>query len=244
MDVREDFMSVQIMDSAVAIPQRHRPLEPLPLFAGDRLARAEFERRYHTQPGLKKAELIEGVVYMPSPVKHKRHGHPHAYLNTWAGHYLVATPGVDISDNATVRMDNQNEPQPDILLRLERVNGGRSFIGLDDYLEGAPELIIEIAATSASYDLHDKKRVYARNGVREYLVALTYEQQLNWFVLREGEYVELPPSADGILRSEIFPGLWLRGDALWQDNLAGLLAVLQQGLVSVEHADFVASLKV
>jgi Uma2 family endonuclease len=236
-------MSMQIIDPVVAIPPRQRPLEPLPLFAGDRLARVEFERRYHAQPALKKAELIEGVVYMPSPVKYKHHGRPHTYLNTWVGNYLGATPGVDGGDNATVRMDNQNEPQPDILLRLERANGGRSFIGPDDYLEGAPELIIEIAATSASYDLHDKKRVYARNGVREYVVALTYEQQLNWFVLREGEYVELPPSADGILRSEIFPGLWLRADALWQDDLVGLLAVLQQGLASAEHADFVTGLR-
>jgi Uma2 family endonuclease len=233
LDVREDFMSVQIIDPTVAMPPRRHPLEPLPLFAGDRLSRAEFERRYHAQPALKKAELIEGVVYMPSPVKYKLHGNPHLYLNTWVGVYLAATPGVDGGDNATVRMDNQNE----------RINGGRSFIGPDDYLEGAPELVIEIAATSASYDLHDKKRVYARNGVREYLVALTYEQQLQWFVLREGEYVELSPSADGILRSEIFPGLWLRGDALWQDDLAGLLAVLQQGIASAEHAAFVAGLK-
>jgi Uma2 family endonuclease len=213
------------------------------LFAGDRLSRAEFERRYLAHPEIKKAELIEGVVYMPSPVKHKRHGAPHAFLNTWAGNYLAATPGVDISDNATVRIDNQNDAQPDILLRLERANGGRSFISSDDYIESAPELIVEIAASSASYDMHDKKRVYARNGVREYLVALIYEQTLHWFVLREGEYAEMQPDAGGILRSEVFPGLWLRPEALWANDLAGLLATVQAGVASAEHAAFVEQLQ-
>jgi Uma2 family endonuclease len=212
--------------------------ETLPLFAGDRLSRAEFERRYHAQPEVKKAELIEGVVYMPSPVKYRRHSNPHLVLNTWVGTYLANTPGVEGGDNATVRLDNQNQPQPDILLRLDRALGGRSFIGPDDYVEGAPELIIEIAATSASYDLHDKKRVYARNGVPEYLVALTYEERVVWFVLREGEYEELQPGSDGILRSEFFPGLWLQPSALWGNDLAGLLSVLQEGLASQEHAAF------
>ncbi len=101
---------------------------------------------------------------------------------------------------------------------------------------------MEIAGTSASYDMHDKKLVYARNGVREYIVALTYEQKLHWFVLREGEYAELQPDANGILRSEAFPGLWLQPHALWQNDLAGLLAVLQQGLATAEHTTFVAQL--
>lgn len=216
---------------------------PLPLFAGDRLARAEFERRYHAHPEIKKAELIEGVVYMPSPVMYQRHGAPHLHLGGWVSTYVAATPGVQGADNATVRLDNQNEPQPDLLLRLGRAMGGRSFIGPDDYVEGAPELIIEIAATSASYDMHDKKLVYARNGVREYLVALTYEQRVVWFVLHEGEYEELQAGADGILRSEVFPGLWLQPSALWAENLATLLAVVQQGLASEEHCDFVARLQ-
>lgn len=220
-----------------------RSPEPPPLAAGDRLARAEFERRYQAHPEIKKAELIEGVVYMPSPVKHERHGKPHLYLGGWATTYLAATPGVDGSDNATVRLDNQNEVQPDILLRVDRSLGGQSFVRPDDFLEGAPELIVEIAATSASYDMHDKKRVYARNGVREYLVVLTYERAVHWFVLREGEYEELLPDADGILRSEAFPGLWLQEAALWQEDLARLLAVLQRGLSAPEHAAFVGQLR-
>jgi Uma2 family endonuclease len=217
--------------------------QPLPLFAGDRLSRAEFERRYQAHPEIKKAELIEGVVYMPSPVKYRRHGTPHLFLNTWVGTYLAYTPRVEGSDNATVRLDNQNEPQPDILLRLDRKLGGRSFVGPDDYLEGAPELVIEIAATSASYDMHDKKLVYARNGVREYLVVLTYEVRVVWFVLREGEYEELPLDTDGILRSEVFPGLWLQPAALWQNDLASGLAVLQQGMASNAHREFVEQLQ-
>ena len=235
-------MSTHTLERAVERINMPRQPEPPPLFAGDRLSRAEFERRYHAHPELKKAELIEGIVYMPSPVKYKRHGSPHLYLNTWSGVYLAATPGVDGGDNATVRLDNQNEPQPDLLLRFDRALGGRSFVAQDDYLEGAPELVVEIAGTSASYDMHDKKRVYARNGVREYLVALTYEQKVCWFILREGEYEELQPGADGILRSEVFPGLWLQPNALWQNDLAGLLTVLQQGLAAPEHAAFVESL--
>jgi Uma2 family endonuclease len=236
-------MNTQAMPASREATRTLRPAEAPPLFAGDRLSRAEFERRYRAHPEIRKAELIEGIVYMASPVHHKRHGNPHAFLNTWAGNYLAATPGIDMSDNATIRIDNQNEAQPDILLRLERAQGGRSFVSADDYIEGAPELIVEIAASSASYDMHDKKRVYARNGVREYLVVLTYEKRLHWFVLREGEYSELEPDADGILRSEFFPGLWLRPEALWANDLAGLLAVVQAGVASPQHAAFGAQLQ-
>ena len=232
-------MSVKTSAPPVEIAEPPRPPEPPPLFAGDRLSRAEFERRYQTHPEIRKAELIEGVVYMPSPVKHRRHGKPHLHLGGWVTLYLASTPGVDGSDNATVRLDNQNELQPDILLRIDRRLGGRSFVAPDDFLEGAPELIVEIAATSASYDMHDKKRVYPRSGVLEYLVVLTYEEQVRWFVLREGEYEELLPDENGILRSEVFPGLWLHTDALWRQDPARLLAVLQQGLASPEHAAFV-----
>ncbi|RIK41483.1 MAG: hypothetical protein DCC55_11770 [Chloroflexi bacterium] len=237
------------MTATLVVPPPERTKKPahnnqtLPLFAGDRLSRAEFERRYHARPEIKKAELIEGVVYMPSPVQYKRHGNPHLYLGGWLTTYLANTPGVEGGDNVTVRLDNQNEPQPDLLLRLDRVLGGRSFIGPDDYVEGAPELIVEIAATSASYDLHDKKHVYARNGVAEYLVALTYEERVVWFILREGEYEELQPDADGILRSEVFPGLWLQPSALWENDLAGLLAVVQRGLASEEHRAFAERLQ-
>lgn len=213
-----------------------------PLNAGDRLSRAEFERRYQAHPEINKAELIEGVVHMPTPVHFVQHSQPHVDIIAWLGLYRAATPGVVGGDNATVRLDYENVVQPDALLRLEPALGGRSRVTEDDYLAGPPELVVEIAASSASYDLHDKRRVYARNGVQEYLVAQAYEQRVDWFALREGVYETLQPDSEGVLRSEVFPGLWLPADALWAGDLAAMLAVLQRGLASPEHAAFVVGL--
>jgi len=214
-----------------------------PLHAGDRLSRAEFERRYQAHPEIHKAELLEGVVHMPSPVHFALHSQPHGDIVGWLAYYRAATPGVVIGDNATVRLDYENVVQPDALLRLEPALGGRSQVTEDDYLAGPPELVVEIAASSASYDMHDKRRVYARNGVQEYLVAQAYEQRVDWFVLREGVYEALQTDAEGVLRSEVFPGLWLPADALWAGDLATMLAVLQQGLASLEHGAYVAGLR-
>jgi Uma2 family endonuclease len=238
-------MSIQTIDQSKQLPQVQPTVqaEPPPLNSGDRLSRAEFERRYQAHPEIKKAELIEGVVYVPSPIRHKQHGKPHAQIITWLGTYLASTPGIDLSDNASLRLDFENEPQPDALLRLEPQFGGQSSSTEDDYLEGPPELIVEIAASSASYDMHDKWRVYARNGVQEYLVVQMYEKRVDWFVLREGVYASLEPDENGILRSEVFPGLWLQPVALWSGDLAKILAVLQEGLASPEHAAFVEQLK-
>ncbi len=211
----------------------------LPLENGDRLSRYEFERRYTAMPYLKKAELIEGVVYVPSPVRFKSHGKPHAAIMAWLSDYWIAMPGVDLSDNTTVRLDLDNEPQPDALLRIE--SGGRSRLSDDDYVEGAPELVVEIAASSANYDLHDKKRAYRRNGVQEYIVWQIFENKLDWFSLKEGEYVLLPDE-DGVVRSQIFPGLWLAVPALLGGNMAKVVIVLQSGLNSAEYAEFVKRL--
>ncbi|HEX9372770.1 MAG TPA: Uma2 family endonuclease [Roseiflexaceae bacterium] len=213
-----------------------------PLENGDYLTRAEFERRYNALPWLKKAELIEGVVYMGSPVRSEVHAEPHAAVVMWAGVSRAATPGVRVADNATLRLDPDNEPQPDVMLRIEPQAGGTSRIGDDGYVEGAPELVIEIAASSATYDVRDKRTIYRRNGVREYIVWQVYDRQLDWWVLRDGEYQPLMPDESGVLRSEIFPGLWLDGPALLTDDPATLLATLQQGLASDEHAAFVEKL--
>ena len=210
-----------------------------PLENGDRLTRAEFERRYSAMPQLKKAELIEGVVYVSSPVR-VIHSQPHADLMTWLGVYRAATPGVTAYDNPTVRLDADNEPQPDAVLRLE--TGGQSRISDDGYLEGAPELAVEIAASSASYDLHDKLRIYRRNGIQEYLVWRTYSQQLDWFYLEDETYKSLLPDATGILRSRRFPGLWLAHASLTSGDLATVLSILQQGINSPEHQQFVGQL--
>ncbi|MGB6166015.1 MAG: Uma2 family endonuclease [Geitlerinemataceae cyanobacterium] len=219
------------------------PVKLPPLESGDRLTRYEFEQRYQAMPHLKQAELIEGVVYVASPVRISNHGRPHAKIIGWLLVYQAATPGVDLADNATVRLDADNEPQPDALLRIEPEVGGNSRISEDDYIEGAPELIAEIAASSASYDLGDKLNAYRRNGVREYIVWQSYENKIDWFRLQEGRYVALEPDEEGIIRSEVFPGLWLSVAALRGGNLAEVLAVLQRGLQTPEHQVFVESLR-
>jgi Uma2 family endonuclease len=213
-----------------------------PLENGDRLTRDEFERRYEAMPHLKKAELIEGVVYVPSPVRYRHHGAPHAHLISWLGQYAAGTPGVEVSDNSTVRLDLDNEPQPDALLLIDPTCGGQARFSADDYIEGSPELVAEVASSSVSYDLHAKLHVYRRNGVREYLVWRVLEQAIDCFVLRAGQYERLPVEANGWLRSTVFPGLWLDPAALVRGELATVLAIVQQGLGSPEHATFVARL--
>lgn len=214
---------------------------PPPLESGDRLTRYEFERRYNAMPHVKKAELLEGVVYVPSPVR-ASHGSAQGQIVGWAGTYCASTPGVELADNTTVRLDPDNEPQPDALLRLEPAAGGRSHIGEDDYVEGTPELIVEIAGSSAAYDMHDKKHAYRRNGVQEYLVWQVYEKQIDWWELNEGEYVPLDADEAGVMRSKVFPGLWLDTPALIEGQLDKVLETLRKGLESDEHTAFVARL--
>jgi Uma2 family endonuclease len=213
-----------------------------PLEAGDRLTRAEFERRYEVMPQLKKAELIEGVVYIPSPVSLNRHGRPHAHLITWLGIYEFDTEGVIVADNATTRFDLDNEPQPDAVLFIDPAKGGQARISPDDYIEDAPELVAEVASSSASYDLNDKLKVYRRNGVCESIVWRVRERQIDWFVLKGGEYLRLPLDDSGVYRSEVFPGLWLDPAALVRGDKKTLKATIQRGLASPEHAAFVARL--
>jgi Uma2 family endonuclease len=217
------------------------PDRVLPLVSGDRLTRREFERRYEAMPHVKKAELIEGVVYMPSPVS-ASHSKAHGYVMGWLSTYCAATPRVALHDNAALRLDLDNEVQPDALLRLEAGAGGNSRIAADDYVEGAPELVVEVAASSAAIDLHDKLRVYRRNGVQEYVVWQIYDERLDWFVLQEGEYVLLEPDAAGLVRSQVFPGLWLAVSALLAGDLAVVIAELQPGLEGEQHAAFVEAL--
>jgi Uma2 family endonuclease len=212
-----------------------------PLESGDRLSRDEFERRYHTTPKKFKAELIEGVVYVASPVR-VYHATPHAYIIGWLFTYCAATPGVQVADNSTVRLDLDNEPQPDALLRIESLTLGNSRISEDGYVEGAPELVVEIAASSASLDLGAKLQAYRRNGVREYLVWQVLDQRLDWFILEGSSFVALEPEDDRTSRSQTFPGLWLDKTALLDGDLATVLTGLQQGLQSQEHQKFVEKL--
>jgi len=214
----------------------------LPLENGDRLTRNEFERRYHAMPHTKKAELIEGVVYLPSPLRFKPHARPHGHLMTWLGVYEASTPHVEIGDNATVRLDLDNEPQPDAVLLIDAAAGGNCQISTDGYLEGAPELVAEVAASTAAYDSYDKKVAYRRNGVQEYIVWQVLDQKLDWFCLQEGDYVLLPADETGVIRSQVFPGLWLTVPDLLAGEMAQVLAIVQQGLKTAEHRSFVDSL--
>ena len=210
-----------------------------PLASGDRLTRPEFERRYDARPDIRKAELIEGVVYVPSPTSSQRHGRPHGDIMTWLGVYRAATPNLLVNDNSTLRLDLDNEMQPDACLWIE---GGNAWEDTDDFLAGAPELIVEIAASSAAYDMHDKLRAYRRNGVQEYLVLLTYDNETRWFNWQGETQTEITSDADGVMRSRAFSGLWLHPGHFWQGDLAQVLAVLQQGIDTDEHQQFATQL--
>lgn len=210
-----------------------------PLASGDRLTRAEFERRYEATPEHFKAELIEGVVYVASPVR-AFHGDPHFNLIAWLSAYSIATPGIQGSDNATTRLDLDNEPQPDVSLRI--VQGGTSTLSEDGYIEGAPELVAEIATSSAAIDLGAKKNAYRRNRVQEYLVWQTFENQFSWFRLENELYVLVEPDENGMIQSQVFPGLWLNVDALLNNEMIAVMNTLQIGLQSSEHQAFVQEL--
>lgn len=225
--------------TTIRIRSTSSPEPALPqLQNGDHLTLVEFERRYAAQPNLKKAELVERVVYVPSPVSFE-HSKRHAMVIGWLLHYQAATPGLRLLDNATVKLDAENEVQPDAALCIE--TEGQTEV-IDQYLHGAPELVVEIATSSAAYDLHEKLRVYRRTGVQEYIVFLTLEQETIWYRLNEGRYEVVIPDQSGVLQSAVFPGLRLDTTSFWADDLPGLLEDLRRGLGTPEHAGFKASL--
>src|SRR6185312_2961302 len=198
--------------NATVFPTRisHTP----PLESGDRLSREEFERRYHAMPHVKKAELIEGEVYMPSPVSWEFHANPHGLVVLWLATYTSSTPGTGVGDNPTIRLDAENEPQPDVVMIVRPECGGRAEVDADGYLSGSPEFICEISASTAAIDLNRKLNVYRHNRVSEYVVWRVYDEEVDWFVLRGEQFERLTPDADGLLKSDAFPGLWLNPAAL------------------------------
>jgi Uma2 family endonuclease len=214
-----------------------------PLENGAHLSASEFLRRYETMPEVKKAELINGVVYMASPLRIDRHGEPDNLIQGWLFNYSVATPGVKAASNSTTRLGPDDVPQPDALLRILPESGGRSRVDAKGYLDGAPELIVEVAASSVSLDVREKLTAYRRARVLEYFVWRTEDRAIDWWFLETDEYRPLPKAADGTLRSQTFPGLWLDVQALLTGDGAKVLATLQEGVHSTEHAVFVASLK-
>lgn len=213
--------------------------ESPPFAPGDYLSRAEFLRRWEQHPEIKKAELIGGIVYMASPVAFE-HGDMENHVGTWLGVYQAHTPGCAGGHNTTSFL-LEDTPQPDLNLRILPECGGATRTE-GKYLSGPPEFIAEICRSSASYDLHQKLELYEAAGVQEYMAVLLYEQEIRWHVLQGGDYRLLAPDADKILRSRVFPGLWLAGDSLLSDKMSQVLTTLQLGLDSDEHRRFVKKL--
>jgi hypothetical protein len=207
---------------------------------GDRLTAAEFLRRWEAMPELKHAELIGGIVFfMPSPVS-ASHSDSHFDLALWLGAYRDATPGCQAGLDCTWKMGPDDVAQPDLFLRLDPEYGGQSRME-GNYAAGAPELIVEVSGASTSRDLGVKLNLYRRSGVREYLTVLLKPKQVIWRQLARGRYREMEPDEDGLLRSHVFPGLWLDPAALGSSRRSIRTAV-ERGLKSEQHAAFVQRL--
>ncbi len=218
---------------------RRPPLPPLR--NGEHLSRTEFERRWDATPGLTHAELIEGLVFVSPPVS-DLHGSAHALLFRLLDLYAQAIPAVRARIGTSLRLDLRNEFQPDCLLRVDHPVLGRSRVSADGFLEGAPELVAEIAVSSADYDAHEKRAVYERQGVQEYLLWQGLDARCDWWALQDGVYTPLPARPDGGTCSRGFPGLWQDLRALLAGDERRVAAVLQRGLKSAEHAAFARKL--
>jgi Uma2 family endonuclease len=222
---------IAALGGAVKLP----PLEP-----GDHLDQKTFHARYEAMGDDVRAELIGGVVIMPSPAK-PRHSGTHSNLNWWLSAYRQATPGTESHVDGTAVLGDDSEPQPDGMLLVHPQHGGQVRIQ-DEYFTGAPELVAEIGSSTESYDLHSKKHDYERAGVREYVVVALRQQQVFWFRRQDNHFVPLEAGSDSIFRSEVFPGLWLDPVALLKGDMARLREVLAQGLATPEHEAFVKRL--
>jgi hypothetical protein len=223
------------------VQRRRRPSEiPPPLVHSQRLNQAEFLRRYEATPPGFKAELIGGVVHVPSPLS-RPHGRGSFRVTTWLGHYEARTPGVEGLENATTVMDELGVPQPDVQLRIVPECGGQTR-NEGQYVAGAPELVAEVANSRRLIDLGAKRIDYERAGVKKYVVVTLDPQEVHWYVRRGKKLVRVRPGRDGLYRSKVFPGLWLDPAALLRGDLAGVLAALDRGLASPEQAAFAARL--
>jgi hypothetical protein len=210
---------------------------------GDHLSLEEFEVRYEAMPEFAKAELIEEVVYLFPRTKYQEHSVPHGRFTFFLTHYTVGNVAISSGVRASIRVDSRNELQPDCLMLIRPDWGGQARISADDFLIAAPELIAEICPSSVSIELHHKLQVYQRAGVREYIVWRAQDQEIDWFVLRGERFELLQPGPDGIIKSEVFPGLWLDRAAMLADDIHRVLDVLKTGLASAEHQAFVVQLK-
>lgn len=211
------------------------PRQTQELRNGDRMTREEFHRLYEQMPENFRAELVGGIVYVASPLS-LPHSDAHVLLTALFALYQGQTPGTQAGNNATVLLGDEGEPQPDLFLRVRPEYGGQSATSDKLYVEGAPELVAEIAYSSRALDLHAKREDYERYGVLEYVVFSLFDRRVHWFDLANRK--ELPLPADGILKARTFPGLWLQADAIFANDTTRAIGTLQQGLATPEHAGF------
>jgi Uma2 family endonuclease len=226
---------------AKSVERRTAPPTLPPLENGDHMDQKTFHERYEAMPEDVRAELIGGIVFMASPQK-LPHGRTNKNVGRWLDLYEDATEGTESVAAVTNLLGPHSELEPDDCLRILPEYGGQTQEDDDGYLIGAPELVVETAATTESRDLHHKKADYEKAGVIEYVVVALRSREVFWFVRRRGKYQRIARDADGIHRSKIFPGLWLDPDALLRRDRRRLLAVLRQGLASKEHRAFAAKL--
>ena len=232
------------------VPPVPRPPKIPPLRHGDRLHADEYLRRYWAMPEDFRAELIGGVVFVDDPavpVRHRHHGKPTGLMTLAVGTYSAATPGTDFGTDGTTILGDREIPQPDTMLRVLPAHGGRTRDTDDDLIEGGPEFVAEMAGSTANTDLGGKFDAYLAAGVREYLVWRTGGRHagVTWHARRgEGDAVRFEPlpAEGGVIRSEVFPGLWLNVAALLRGDAAGVLASLNAGLATPEHAAFAGEL--
>jgi Uma2 family endonuclease len=234
-------MSVLTVRKAAGRRPSARAIIPPPV-AGDHLDLAEFWRRCEAHPEIKKAELLDGVVFMPPPV-YDDHSVPDNAASGWLAYYAARTPGTCAHNDRSLQLIGISAVQPDVCLVLLPECGGRTFVNEEQKLAGSPELIFEVAASSTSYDLFEKKDAYHANQVREYLVWQTLDQRFDWFEWTPAEYIRRRPDAKGILRSKTFPGLWLNVRALLDLRFDTVMETLERGVRSPEHKRFVAALR-
>jgi Uma2 family endonuclease len=212
----------------------------LPLMNGDRMTQAEFHRAYEAYPEDTKFELIGGIVYRASPLR-RRHGRNHVVLSYLLEHYASETLGLELLDNATTILGEESEPQPDLTRRILSEFGGQSRETKQDYVEGPPELLAEVAHSSRAIDLHRKRDDYELAGVQEYIVLSVEEPKLLWFDFTAKDSIK--PDRSGIARSRAFPGLWINVPALLAGQRKALIATLNLGLKSRAHSAFVKKLE-
>jgi len=221
-------------------PQRLASPGSMLLRTGDRLDAETFIQLYERMPEGFRAELIGGIVYVALPMT-TDHGGSSSDVSFWLGSYRLRTPGVRAFAGATIRLGSAESPEPDAsLVILPECGGQASLTG--GYIVGAPELVVEVAYSTRATDLNDKLKAYEKAGVREYVVVLPQDLAVQWFVNRDNQFIPHLPGDDGLFRSTMFPGLWLDGEALIRDDVGRLVAVIERGTNTPEHAAFVKEL--